>query len=290
MIRLRKSKNSSPSVEIVAPRDGWILERMCEELVRRLDYCRASEQPTGVLPIGYYMNYALSPPTKVFATELAFFTHIEESDPNRRKQFFSIASKVDIAVCQSTRYKHALNEHLPHLATEVISPGVDTDVFKPRPLRIGVVGRNYDYTPRKGDRLLREIWGTDGIEFAVTGSGWSVPHQHLPEEELPRFYQSLDYLLITSLWEGGPMCALEALATGIPIIAPPVGWVPDLPHMEYPTGDAKALRAVLENCVQERTKLREAVINRGWDEFARQHDRVFRALMAQPPTTQRREA
>ena len=38
-------------------------------------------------------------------------------------------------------------------------------------------------------------------------------------------YNKIDYLLIPSLWEGGPMSLLEAYAMGIPIIGANVGWI-----------------------------------------------------------------
>lgn len=35
-------------------------------------------------------------------------------------------------------------------------------------------------------------------------------------------------MIMTSLWEGTPMCALEALAMGIPIVSTPVDGLCDL--------------------------------------------------------------
>ena len=47
-------------------------------------------------------------------------------------------------------------------------------------------------------------------------------------------YDRIDYLLIPSKWEGGPICALEATAKGISIISADVGWVGEvLPKMFY---------------------------------------------------------
>ncbi len=251
---------------------------MGEELARRLDYCTLVEQPTGRTPIGYYLNYSMSSPERLFETEVAWFTHVEEADETLTARFFDTATKIDFAISHSERYARIIRDHVPGLEVEVISPGVDLDRFRPRPVRVGVVGRNYGYTPRKGDHLLRDVWDTPGIEFAVTGSGWSVPHRHLDDDELPDFYRSLDYLLIPSLWEGGPMSAIEALATGLPVIAPPVGWMPELPHLEYPTGDAAALRAVLRACAREREVRREAVLDMTWERFAQRHDMVFARL------------
>ena len=271
-------RTHSQSVEIVAPQDNWILQRIGDELAERLSYCRVVEQPSGKTPIGYYVNYAISPDQRVYEKELAWFTHLEEEDESRVSKFFAIASKIDVAISQSELYSRVLRERISELRIEVIPPGVDLDRFHLRPIRIGIVGRNYDYTPRKGDHVLRQVWDIPGIEFVVTGSGWTVPHQYLTETELPNFYRSLDYLLIPSLWEGGPMSAIEALAVGVPVIAPPVGWMSELPHLEYPAGDIEALRVVLHECVLKKQQLRAAVLDRTWDEFARKHDEVFSTL------------
>jgi len=37
-------------------------------------------------------------------------------------------------------------------------------------------------------------------------------------------YAKTDFVLIPSMWEGGPMAIVEALAQGIPIISADVGW------------------------------------------------------------------
>jgi len=45
---------------------------------------------------------------------------------------------------------------------------------------------------------------------------------------LPAFYSSMDALLVASRFEGGPYTMLEAMACGTPVIATPVGLVPEV--------------------------------------------------------------
>lgn len=68
--------------------------------------------------------------------------------------------------------------------------------------------------------------------------------------QLLRFYPLLDFLVLPSLWEGLPLCILEAMSLGLPIIATNVGGVGDALEdgrtaRLVPPGDAAALaRAV----------------------------------------------
>jgi glycosyltransferase involved in cell wall biosynthesis len=69
--------------------------------------------------------------------------------------------------------------------------------------------------------------------------------------QLLRFYPMLDFLVLPSLWEGLPLCILEAMSLGLPIIATRVGGVGDALEEGrigrlVPPGDPAALaRAVI---------------------------------------------
>ena len=65
-----------------------------------------------------------------------------------------------------------------------------------------------------------------GIEIRFTGGTLQI-------EQLPDFYRSIDYLLVLSENEWGPLPVLEALAMGKPVIAPDVGWCWDYPVIRY---------------------------------------------------------
>ena len=69
------------------------------------------------------------------------------------------------------------------------------------------------------------------------------------ESDMPRFYAALDVLALTSVREGLPNVLLEAMASGIPVIATDVGDVPRLLEggggVLVPSGDADATAAAL---------------------------------------------
>ena len=63
------------------------------------------------------------------------------------------------------------------------------------------------YHPRKGRHLVEELRKLPFVEVLTTEG-------KMPEEELPAFYQRLDYVLIPATVEGGPMSLSEGLAMG----------------------------------------------------------------------------
>lgn len=252
---------------------GWILERMASALAERLDYVSYGPDEAPSADIQYYLTYSCRE-KRVSRLEAAFFTHIEE-EPNARAKFLAVAGEVEQPVCMSAPYAELLRRE-GCLNVAVIPPGVDLERFTPL-VRIGVVGRTY-HTGRKGERLLAQVMDAPGIEWHFTGAGWPGPARLLAPDELPDFYRSMDYILVPSLYEGGPMSVIEALACGVKVIAPPIGWVPEFPHLEYETGDAADLRRVLGEVVAERRSLRSAVLGYTWQRFAERHDALFRRL------------
>ncbi len=63
-------------------------------------------------------------------------------------------------------------------------------------------------------------------------------------------YDRVDYVLIPSKWEGGPICALEAASQGIDVISADVGFVRDLlPSAKIFKNDAE-LSNILRNIVR----------------------------------------
>lgn len=71
---------------------------------------------------------------------------------------------------------------------------------------------------QKVEKRWRELGLTDYIEFV----GW------IPEEQKASMYQSGDILVLPSYNEGLPYVVIEALASGLPIIASSVGGIPEV--------------------------------------------------------------
>lgn len=263
-------------VNIVLSDRGWILEKLATEIGKRLPYVKFGTTTDPTAAIQYYITYSTWR-ERVSPVEVAYFAHLE-LDPLTRKKFFDVAEAVDYCTCHSEMYEAVLREQgIQHVAT--ISPGVDLEQLRPV-VKVGVVGRTY-HTGRKGEALVRDVMDSPGIEWHFTGEGWPGPARRIPEGEMAKFYNEMDYVLVPALYEGGPMCVVEALACGCPVIAPPIGWVNQFPHIEYRTGDAADLRRVLEDVVRKKEELRASVLNRTWDAWAENHDRLFQRLVGE---------
>lgn len=261
-------------VNIVTSDTGWILERLATEITKRLPYVRLSGGVDPSADIQYYVTYS-SRKQRVSPIEVGYFAHLEPLG-EARERFFDVARSVDHCVCHSSMYEKLIREAgIDSVST--ISPGVDLEHFKPM-VKIGVVGRTY-HTGRKGEALVAQVMDIPGIDWHFTGEGWPKPALNIPDEGMAAFYNDMDYILVPATYEGGPMSVVEALACGTPVIAPPIGWVPKYPHIEYATGDATDLRRVLVGLVKEREALRASVLDTTWDAWAEGHDRLFRALM-----------
>lgn len=266
-------------VHIVIADEGWILERCAREIEVRLDYVTISQTPDSQADANYYINYSAFR-ERNSPHEIGFFTHIEERVPAAAQRFFEVARQMDACVAMSARYAEALRRaNIDNV--RVITPGVDLEAFQPK-IKIGVVGRTYP-TGRKGEDLLQAVSDEPGIEWHFTGTGWPGPAKFYRPDEMPDFYHSIDYILIPAYYEGGPLSILEALACGKEVIAPPVGFVSDYPHIEFAIGDSNDLRRVLRQLIAKRKALHQAVQHRTWDAWADAHDHLFRQLLGNRP-------
>ena len=111
-------------------------------------------------------------------------------------------------------------------------------------------------------------------------------------DEVSRLYRCLDLYLITSREEGGPQGALEALASGVPLVSTRVGLVPDLvthgqDGLLAEIEDTEGLAGLVAR-VRDDQELRASLINRGletireydWPLIAgRYYQEVYRPLL-----------
>lgn len=225
----------------------WVIRKLALSLSECLPMSTVSTridpqaQVNIFMPYYYYFfmlgdNYCPTP-------SISFFTHMED---DTRAMFLECAERSSwcITMCDKTA---AL---LPQGKTSVVRFYPDKQFYKEK-ITIGLVGK-YCPSGRKNYELLQDL-AIDGIEFKFTMGKLSY-------EDMPKFYKQIDYLLVTSTNEGGPMPVMEALAMGKPVITPDVGFAWDYPVIKY-DGSREDLIRVLQGLV---------IPKDGWQQAANQ--------------------
>jgi len=253
-----------------------VLSRFTRYLVDRWGWT-ASRRPYAEADLNYWLAYLEWERFKGFdrTPTAAFMTHTEDqvNDPGKYRLYFDAARDADLRVCMNEVSRQEL-EDLCGLSLRFPLP-LDKGHF---PLKsalpggtplVGFSGKAYR-SGRKGadlaERLVEDFGGRS--RFAASGKKWPCPTRWYSWMEMPRFFQSLDVYVSTSLVEGGPMPTLEALATGVPVvIAAGVGLHDELPAVKgiyrYEKGNYDDLRRALDQALGEyrdvdREHLREA--------------------------------
>lgn len=131
----------------------------------------------------------------------------------------------------------------------VIDLPVDDCFCRRTPMVFGVAGRTYA-DGRKGEHLVRHMVEA-GYRVVGWGSGWPCEILSDRLEDLPSFYEGLDYYVDTSSDEGGCTPALECMALGIPVISHTLGV--DRPVLAYETHDWPSLQRVLQALTRPHT-------------------------------------
>lgn len=268
MLQSLKDRIAPPCrVQIVAPTDSWILQKMGLELANRIPFAELSDwkpDPRRKWDITYFVNYALYEPSENAGMTGGYFTHKEN------ERFEEVASQMDFAVCMSRKYVPVARAACQN--THCIHPGVDLDAFTPR-LRLGIVGRTYR-SGRKGEDLYAKLEKLPYVDLRKTEGD-------IPEDQLPDFYNDLDYVLITSRIEGGPMCLLEGFACGKEVITPDVGLVGEFEtgiHL-YDRDRPETLFEILAGLHAKRLAVRRQVEELSWQRFADAHRALFLELV-----------
>lgn len=263
-------------IDLVPADKGWIVERMANEIAAAACDLLANfkvrivDAPTGDADLTYFLPYSAQ--RKVTGSLIgSYFSH-QEQVPEAARRFIRMAKEADFAICSARMYQDLLRaEGVDDVS--VVCLGVDLDLYKPK-LKIGVVGRTY-HTGRKGEDLFSRLLDIEDVEFMFTGAGWPLPPVPTAANNLSDFYQSIDYLLIPSRIEGGPMPLFEALASGCEVISADVGCVGDFPHIPFKNGDAEDLRRVVLELREKKLSLRRSVESLTWHLFGTTHLKLF---------------
>ncbi|GAA3991311.1 glycosyltransferase family 1 protein [Streptomyces marokkonensis] len=210
------------------------------------------------------------PAVAVYQTDLAGYarTYMGAGEAAAWRRVRSVHAAADLTLAPSHTALRDLQAHgVPRVA--LWPRGVDTVRFRPGrrdealrrelapdgELIVGYVGR---LAPEKQVELLAGVCGLDGVRVVVVGDGPSRPglEQALPGaaflgcrtgDDLARVFASLDLFAHTGPFETFCQTVQEAMASGLPVVAPAAGGPLDLvahgrTGLLVPPRDAAALR------------------------------------------------
>ena len=243
---------------------GWILERLAQELeplgasvncgqVERLADPRAD--------LNYYMPARDILKFPCPGRAVGLYTHGDTA--------LEIADRFEACVSMNRTMAGRLRGTAARRVV-TIRPGTEPP---PRRIVFGVVGRVYG-KDRKGPGLVASALEA-GFDFrACTDFEGDAPCPVThPVAQRSKFYASIDYLVVTSTEEGGPMPVLEAIAHGVPVIAPDVGWCWEFPVLRYRVGRWSSLCSVLDMLTAPPT----------WAAWTAAHARLFNEVLKEAP-------
>ncbi|MGC9441303.1 glycosyltransferase family 4 protein [Streptomyces sp. WG5] len=210
------------------------------------------------------------PAVAVYQTDLAGYarTYMGTGEAAAWRRIRSVHAAADLTLAPSSAALGDLRAHgVPRAA--LWPRGVDTARFRPGrrdeslrrelapdgELIVGYVGR---LAPEKQVELLSGVCGLDGVRVVVVGDGPSRSglERALPGaaflgrrtgDELARVFASLDVFAHTGPFETFCQTVQEAMASGVPVVAPAAGGPLDLVTHGHtgvlvPPGDAAAVR------------------------------------------------
>ncbi|MFE1443735.1 glycosyltransferase family 4 protein [Streptomyces sp. NPDC058739] len=210
------------------------------------------------------------PAVAVYQTDLAAYarTYISAGEAAAWRRIRSVHAAADITLAPSSHSRGDLEAHgVPRV--HLWPRGVDTVRFRPElrdenlrrelapdgELIVGYVGR---LAPEKQVELLAGACALPGVRVVVVGDGPSQTHlaDALPGavflgrrtgDDLARIFASLDVFAHTGPFETFCQTVQEAMASGVPVVAPAVGGPLDLVDhgrtgLLVPPRDADAVR------------------------------------------------
>lgn len=236
--------------------------------------------------ITYYMPWWwIAQVGKKSKCDILFYTHCAEKLLPVRAEILQMA---DLIITMNKPDTDELRE--AGFESVYIKAGIDPR-FRPE-IRVGICGRPYadgrkrQWIPAK----LSTMMNLDLFRFVFWGQNWDdvaddLLHKGVKSElhrdpdfgEYPKIMRSCDVLLVTEEVTGGPQALTEALASGVPVFTPPVGYGLEFsdPSVSYynTTEELSQLFKSMAEGVTSRTRL---VQDRTWDNWTKDHERLLK--------------
>lgn len=295
-------------INVVTVNSGWILQKIAERIVKAGQDTSKNKYvlgPPKYQGYNYYVDIQNCwPHSKLGVKDIGLFTHIHENDYKSLPEHYH---KLDHIVHMSKRSHDEFlrRGHKPEKNHHLMPGEVDPEKWPYKKPTILVAQRG-TYEGKGFHFLLEAVQKADfGIydscdsimgefDWTFVGGGWEEVAKALTEKckanvlcmsdeeikypcDYAAMYQSSNYLLIPSKWEGGPMASLEAAACGLQIIAPDVGWWGNELRQDYKftNGEPTSLIECLESIIEKRVIRRAQVLGLKYTNYVKCLDNLF---------------
>lgn len=282
-------------VNIVTVQSGWILQTIANKIHKELSIlcdCSISHAPDLNVDINYYVDIQNCFLGKTNTIDVGFFTHLDKNSlASIRHHWLSI----DFIIHQTQRYYDIFKDFYKEDKMIVLSPGEVSSNFSLKKPKLGIFQRGG--FEGKGHSFVKKLIETDiskEYSYLFVGKGWDDVVEKMKNlnmqvdyqfdesyDQYPNLYSKIDYLLIPSLWEGGPMSVLESLSMGIPIISSNVGWVGNkfIPEYIYEPNNLEQLESILIKIMEPLKKRRKQVEDMNYGLYSKKLMNIFEKLV-----------
>lgn len=313
--RIRRVLQGRPHINLTAaglPQNNWVFGPMAkhiQDFARDTDISITDEPDEDADLRHYWRESEIRPEAGPYAIGIhGCFLSIHSRPENQEKYQ---GARLVLPVCEQA--KSFLRDIAPE-RIKVIHAGADPSLFqlhentKGGKFKIAVLGWNRPLQGAIADikgsltigalaqKLSPEDFGFifagigwEGITLFIKNQGFEVEFWGRKVSEFPikyaeyfeKVYKKADCLLVASKAEGGPIPLYEAMMCGLPVIARPVGVVPEFVEdgktgfvFDTPEEGAEALMRA-RGVNWDANYIRGRVLPYTWERWAREHEKVY---------------
>lgn len=240
-----------------------------------------------------HANYGLTAPAALAQLRLPVVVSLWGSDLLGKYGWLSqwCARHADAVIVMSQQMADELE-----VDCHVVPHGVDLELFRPAPQRAAraEIGWRADvpqvlfpYSPHRevkdyprAERVLERVRDRYRADVELQTL------QNVPHEEMPRYLNAADALLLTSKWEGSPNTVKEAMACNLPVVSTDVGDVPERLADVEPSHVCRSDEELVEGLIDvferdTRSNGREAVRPLGVDRMGDRLEAIYETVLSE---------
>ena len=275
------------NINIVTVTSGWILQKIAERTASNNKdpsiKISVSHTPDYDADVNFYIDIQNCYSGYRTKCDIGYLTHadLDSSEWLTNLMLTQGGYGLDGIVSMNGRYTKMLTSiGYPVRRSATITPGETHGTFPLRKIVLGIVSRGG--WPGYGQQFMEKFLSTYDckcFKFRFLGRGWdalkpiSAAHnidiEFIDDSDYslyPKFYHTIDHLLIPGMWTAGPMSMQEALSCGVSIIGADVGFVNYEFRADYvfPPGDVDGLSKILSEIQLPILKRRSQVESMTW--------------------------